>query len=70
MYSQTNAGLSLGTTAGTGYEGSAVAALDTAGTNIQNVIPNDAASDNKLLATSALAGVTFTTVSDDIYINW
>lgn len=69
-YSQTNAGLALGTTAGTAYEGSAGANLATAVGGIQAVIPSDAASDNKLLSTAALAGVTFTTVNDDIYINW
>ena len=37
---------------------------------IQDVIPSDAASDNKLLSTAALAGVTFTVVDDDICINW
>lgn len=70
VYSQTNPGLALGTTSGTAYEGSAGATLATAVSGIQSVIPSDAASDNKLLATSALAGVTFTTVSNEIYINW
>lgn len=70
VYSQTNPGLALGTTAGTAYEGNAGATLATAVAGIQAVIPSDAASDNKLLSTAALAGVTFTTVNDEIYINW
>ncbi len=77
-YSQTNPGLALGTTAGTAYEGSSGAYLYHVVGNIlfpeiQDVvrkIPNEASRENPLLATSALAGVTFTTVDDEIYINW
>lgn len=70
VYSQTNPGLALGTTSGTAYEGSAGATLATAVSGIQDVIPSDATSNNKLLSTAALAGVTFTTVNNEIYINW
>lgn len=69
-YVQTNAGLALGETAGTAYEGNKGKANADAISDIQDVIPSDAASTNKLLSTAALAGVTFTTVNNEIYINW
>ena len=82
-YVQINAGLALGETAGTAYEGNKGKANADAISTIQGVIPSGASSQNQLVAASALSsyptnsqvsalfnGVTFTTVEGVDYINW
>lgn len=77
-YVQLNAGLALGETTGTAYEGSKGKANADNITAIQALIPNGAsaldmltiASDVTSAIITAFNGVTFTTTDNVIYINW